>query len=162
MDLVVFFVLRELKNYRSIDWFSSSNAFENINRKLPKSINFEKSFMNQMKVLIVDDNPKVRTLVRDYLPNSVDEIYECSDGIEAFESYEKHLPDWVLMDWEMEEMDGVTAIRQIVDEYPTAHICMVTAYDDEDLKKEAFQAGASGFVLKDNLFELKEMFRVTN
>ncbi len=111
-----------------------------------------------MKVLIVDDNSKVRTLVRDYLPTSVDSIYECSDGNEALENYQRHNPDWVLMDWEMEEMDGVTATRQIIDQYPTAHICMVTAYDDEDLKQEAFEAGASGFVLKDNLFDLKEVF----
>ena len=83
-----------------------------------------------MKVLIVDDNEKVRELVRDYLPASVREIYECADGGEAFALYRKHLPDWVLMDLQMAEINGITAIREIIAEFPTANICMVTAFDD--------------------------------
>jgi CheY-like chemotaxis protein len=108
-----------------------------------------------MKVLIVDNNEKVRELVRDYLPASVNEIYECDDGSEAFALYQKHLPDWVLMDWQMPGTDGITAIREIIAEFPKAHICMVTAFDDEDLHEEALQAGASGVVLKDNLVALE-------
>ena len=111
--------------------------------------------MEQMKVLIIDDNEKVRQVVRDYLPVEVDEIFECADGGEALALYQKHLPDWVLMDWEMPQTNGITAIREIIAEYPEANICMVTAFDDEDIRTEAFRAGASGFVLKDNLFELE-------
>jgi len=117
--------------------------------------------MEQMKVLIVDDNPKVREVVRDYLPASVDEIYECADGNQAFALYKKHLPDWVLMDWEMPEMNGMTAIREIIREFPTAKICMVTAFDDTEIRTEALAAGASGFVLKDNLFELEMIFKMS-
>jgi CheY-like chemotaxis protein len=112
-------------------------------------------FMEQMKVLIIDDNEKVRLLLRDYLPTSVDEIYECVDGGEAFALYQKHRPDWVLMDWEMPNVNGITAIRRIIAEFPKALICMVTAFDDEAIRAEALSAGASGFVLKDNLFELE-------
>jgi len=108
-----------------------------------------------MKVLIVDDNEKVREVVRDYLPVGVDEIFECGDGGEAFALYEKHLPDWVLMDWEMPQMNGIAAIREIIAEYPDANICMVTAFDDEDIRREALRAGALRFVLKDNLSELE-------
>jgi len=111
--------------------------------------------MEMMKVLIVDDNPKVREVVRDYLPATVDEIIECGDGGEAFALYEKHLPDWVLMDWEMPKVNGITAILEIIAEFPNANICMVTAFDDDEIRTEAFQAGANGFVLKDNLFELE-------
>jgi two-component system, chemotaxis family, chemotaxis protein CheY len=112
-------------------------------------------FMEQMKVLIIDDNEKVRLLLRDYLPTSVDEIYECADGGEAFALYQKHRPDWVLMDWEMPNVNGITAIRRIIAEFPKAHICMVTAFDDEAIRAEALSAGARRFVLKDNLFELE-------
>jgi CheY-like chemotaxis protein len=111
--------------------------------------------MEQMKVLIVDDNEKVREVVRDYLPVEVDEIYECADGGLAFALYQKHRPDWVLMDWEMPNMDGIAAIREIIAEFPKANICMVTAFNDEDIRAQAFSAGASGFVLKDNLSELE-------
>jgi two-component system, NarL family, response regulator LiaR len=110
-----------------------------------------------MKVLIVDDNEKVRLLVRDHLPASADEIYECADGDEAFALFEKHRPDWVLMDWEMPKMDGITATKEIIAEFPKANICMVTAFDDEELRAEAFAAGVSGFVGKSNLFELEAM-----
>ena len=112
-------------------------------------------FMEQMKVLIIDDNESVRLLVRDYLPASVDEIYECVDGGEALALYQEHRPDWVLMDWEMPKVNGITAIRQIIAEFPQANICMVTAFDDEAIRSEALSAGAIGFVLKDNLFELE-------
>jgi two-component system chemotaxis response regulator CheY len=108
-----------------------------------------------MKVLIVDDNAQVRLLLRDYLPALVKEIYECTDGDKAISFFRKHRPDWVLMDWEMPNTDGITAIREIIAEFPKANICMVTAFDDEEIRTEAFAAGASGFVLKDNLFELE-------
>lgn len=110
-----------------------------------------------MKVLIVDDNAKVRLLLRDHLPASVDEIYECADGDEALALFEKHRPDWVLMDQDMPRMDGITATKEIIAEFPKAHICMVTAFDDEELRAEAFAAGAAGFVAKGNLFELETM-----
>lgn len=113
--------------------------------------------MKQMKILIVDDNEQVRNLLRDYLPTSFDEIYECSDGGEAVSFFKRHQPDWVLMDWEMPKMNGITAIREIIGEFPTANICMVTAFDDEEIRSEALSAGASGFVLKDNLFELEDI-----
>lgn len=109
----------------------------------------------QMKVLIVDDNEKVRLLLRDHLPVMADEVFECADGAEALSFFKKYRPDWVLMDQEMPRMDGITAIREIIAEFPKANICMVTAFDDEDLRDEAFAAGASGFVAKDNLFELE-------
>ena len=110
-----------------------------------------------MKILIVDDNEQVRLLLRDYLPVSANEIFECTDGSQACSFFKKHRPDWVLMDWEMPNVNGITAIREIIAEFPTANICMVTAFDDEDIRSEALAAGASGFVLKDNLFELEDV-----
>jgi CheY-like chemotaxis protein len=111
--------------------------------------------MEKMKILIVDDNEQVRELLRDYLPASADEIYECVDGSEAVSFFKKHRPDWVLMDWEMPKMNGITAIHEIIGEFPEANICLVTAFDNEEIRHEAFSAGASGFVLKDNLFDLE-------
>lgn len=107
-----------------------------------------------MKVLIVDDNEKVRTLLIDHLPANADEVYECADGVEAFSLFEQIRPDWVLMDQEMPQMNGISAIREIIAEFPEAKICMVTAYNDDELRDEAIAAGARRFVVKDNLFEL--------
>jgi two-component system chemotaxis response regulator CheY len=108
-----------------------------------------------MKVLIVDDNARVRLLLRDHLPSTVEEVHECDDGIDALASYRRHRPDWVLMDWEMPGMDGIQAIRDIVAVFPAARICMVTAFGDDELREEALAAGARGVVVKSRLFELE-------
>ncbi len=113
--------------------------------------------MEQMKVLIVDDNEKIRELMRDYLPASVDQIYECTDGSEAFALYRKHLPDWVLMDIQMKNVDGITATRQIIAAYPKAHVMMVTDYQEEELRRAAFEAGACQYIVKDNLLEIADV-----
>lgn len=118
-------------------------------------------FKSMMKILIVDDNAEVRRIVADYLPETVEEIYECADGADAFLVYEKYQPDWVLMDWQMKQTDGITAIRKIIAEFPEAKICMVTTFDSEELRQEAFAAGVCGFVLKRNLFELDSLLEVS-
>ena len=110
-----------------------------------------------MKVLIVDDNPNIRELLRDYLPDSVDLIYECADGSEAFALYRKHLPDWVLMDIQMKEVDGITATRQIIAAYPKAHVIMVTDYNEDELRRAALEAGACKYVVKENLLDILEI-----
>ena len=111
-----------------------------------------------MKVLIVEDNSEMRRMLADFIAPKFEEIYECADGDQAFLLYERHHPDWVLMDWQMPNKDGIAATREIIAEYPSANICLVTSYNDEFLKSEAFEAGASGFVLKQNLFELEAVF----
>lgn len=114
-----------------------------------------------MKALIVEDNPKMRQMLADFIGHKFEQIYECADGSQALSFYEKHLPDWVLMDWQMAETDGITATREIIAEFPTAQICLVTSYDNVFLKAEALEAGAKGFVLKKNLAEL-ELILVNN
>lgn len=114
-----------------------------------------------MRVLIVDDNEQMRLLLRDYLSNMFDEVYECCDGSEAFEFFSLYRPDWVLMDWEMPNVDGIGAIRKIIGEFPQAKICMLTAFDEEEIRSEALSAGARGFVTKDNMFELQAIIQPT-
>ena len=108
-----------------------------------------------MKVLIVEDNPPMRRVIRRVINGFADEILECGDGGQAFDLYAAQLPDWVLMDIEMPETDGITATRQIRRDYPDAKILIVTNYDDAGLRQAANEAGAVGFVLKDNLFALQ-------
>ncbi len=108
-----------------------------------------------MKVLLVDDSSQMRTMIRQFLPDDAGEICECEDGIDALECYERFLPDWVLMDWEMKRMNGLKATRCIISKYADAKIILVTQYDDAELRKAAAEAGARGFVLKENLAELR-------
>ena len=85
------------------------------------------------------------------------EIYECSGGAEAMAKYAALRPDWVLMDIVMGQMDGLEATRRLVTLYPEAKVVIVTSYDDKYLRDAAHAAGASGYVMKDNLLELRRM-----
>jgi CheY-like chemotaxis protein len=106
-----------------------------------------------MKLLIVEDNPSVRRVIRNIVTTIADEIYECEDGADALPAYIAHEPDWVLMDIVMKNMGGLTATKLIKDRYPDAKIMIVTNFDEPDLRESARQAGACGYILKENLFE---------
>ena len=112
-----------------------------------------------MKVLIVDDNQQMRQTVKFYLRDLVDETRECADGAEALDVYTEFQPDWVLMDWEMKRVDGLTAARRIRAAYPKAQILLVTQYDDRELRQAASEAGVSGYVLKDDLLALRSLLQ---
>ena len=110
-----------------------------------------------MKVLIVDDSPQMRQMVKFYLRGLADETCECEDGAEALDAYRKFQPDWVLMGWEMKRMDGLAATRRIRASFPEAHILFVTQYDEPELRQAAAEVGASGFVSKDDLLTLQSV-----
>jgi len=110
-----------------------------------------------MTILIVEDNPLMREMIRETVSEFADVITECTDGDEAFAAYQANLPNWVLMDLQMPRVDGFTASRQIKATYPDANICMVTDYGDARTRAVATQAGATAFVLKENLEELRTL-----
>lgn len=112
-----------------------------------------------MKLLIVDDNADTRRLIRAMVRPWSDDIIEGRNGEEAVASYTLHRPDWVLMDVEMHDMDGIAAARIIRQRDPTARIIMVTTFDDPRLRSAAEKVGASGYVLKDNLMELQSLLK---
>jgi len=107
-----------------------------------------------MKLLIVEDNAGVRRVIRSLVTSVAGEICECSNGAEAVALYNLEQPDFVLMDIQMEGMDGIAATCQIKATDPTARVIIVTDYDQADLQEAAGQAGACGYVLKENLLEL--------
>ena len=110
-----------------------------------------------MKVLIVDDNPQARQMIIDYVLSETDEFRECEDGAEALSVYVEFQPDFVLMDWEMKEVNGLTATKNIIAEFPNAKILIVSNFDDPDLRQAAKQAGAIGYLRKENILELNRI-----
>jgi two-component system, chemotaxis family, chemotaxis protein CheY len=105
-------------------------------------------------VLIIEDSEKMRRMLRTLLADSVSPLWECRDGEEGLAAYRAHHPDFVLMDINMNAIDGLTATREIRTVDPTAKVIMVTSYDQAELREAARDAGAIGYVLKDNLLEL--------
>lgn len=114
-----------------------------------------------MQILIADDNERVRGLIKRLIADLCDEVFECSDGESAVRAYAERQPDWVLMDIELGEVDGLDATRRIKAEYPEARIVIVTNYDDSRLRQSAIDAGACAYVLKENLSALLELVRET-
>ena len=57
----------------------------------------------------------------------------------------------------MKSVDGLTATRCLLKRWPQAQVVIVTSYDDDLLREEARQAGACGYVLKENLLEVRQL-----
>ena len=105
---------------------------------------------SRIRVLIVDDHSVVRMGLRVFfdLQDDIEVVGEASDGSEGVAMARRLLPDVVLMDLLMPNMDGVTAIGRIKAERPDTEIVTMTSFIEEKITA-ALEAGASGYVLKD-------------
>lgn len=102
-------------------------------------------------LMIVDDNSRMRRLLRSIFTPVAAQVCECADGGEAVEMYRAEQPDWVLLDL---EMDGLALTRRLLEEFPAARVAILAVYDDQRLRAAAFDAGARGFASKEDLIEL--------
>jgi len=106
------------------------------------------------KVLIADDDARMRQLVRQIVAGFASEICEASDGAAAVAICAAERPDWVLMDLRMQPIDGLRATAKIKAHFPETRIAIVSQFDDDALRVKAAQAGACAYLLKENLHEL--------
>ncbi len=106
--------------------------------------------MDKIRVLIADDHAVVRQGTRNLLDQQPDlkVVAEACDGEEAIMMAIEFMPDVILMDIAMPNIDGIAATRQIKAECPNINILILTAYDDEEFVFKLLQAGAAGYVLK--------------
>lgn len=112
-----------------------------------------------MNFLIVEENENMRRMICNIVAELAGETHECADGTGALAAYAEHRPDWVLMDVKLNQMDGLTATRQIKDAFPQANILIVSDYDDQNLRRAAREAGASEYVVKESLLDLCHILR---
>ena len=80
--------------------------------------------------------------------NGYEVVGEAQNGVEAVEKYRALSPDLVTMDMVMPQMDGITAVKQIVAGDPNARIIMCTSMGQQALVVKAIQAGAKSFITK--------------
>jgi len=112
-----------------------------------------------MLIQIVDDSPNMREAIKSVLSGLGAEFIESGDGDDAVKQYANRKPDLVIMDIRMERTDGIAATRAIRTTHPEARVVIVTQYDDNDLRNAAREAGAIGYVLKDDLSALHSHIR---
>ncbi|MCK9410529.1 MAG: response regulator transcription factor [Bacteriovoracaceae bacterium] len=110
-----------------------------------------------MRFLIVEDNPAMRKTIRKIVASPEDAVMECSDGDEALAAYITFHPDWVLMDYEMERKDGITATTEILHSDSKAKVLVLSQYNDEDIRETAEKAGAYQFIAKQNILDIKKI-----
>jgi len=101
-------------------------------------------------ILVVDDDPTLRILVRATLEKVGFEVEEAEDGEAALTQFIKHHPAIILMDVDMPKLDGYEACRRIRADAIGAHIpiLMVTGLEDVDSIDRAYSAGATDFISK--------------
>jgi DNA-binding NarL/FixJ family response regulator len=108
--------------------------------------------MDPVTVGIVEDNPLLAQGIREKLAlnPAVRVTLQASNGRVLLDQLTRQSPPQVLlMDIEMDEMDGITATREVKRLYPHVWVLMLTVFDDEEKLFEAIKAGASGYLLKD-------------
>jgi len=117
------------------------------------------SSKRKIKVLIADDHASFRRALRSLFHADEAEIIECSDGYEAVQRYAEHHPDWVVMDYDMAPVDGLTATESIRKQYPDARILLITLHDGDDIRDAVRKAGAVAYVRKENLIQARDIIR---
>ena len=102
------------------------------------------------RVLIADDDRSMRLALMNVLDSDGYELYEVENGQEALEYCQNNMPDLVLLDAMMPEMDGFTACEKIRTLESGSHIpiLIVTALDDEESVERAFKVGATDYLPK--------------
>ncbi|MFK8848660.1 response regulator [Streptomyces sp. Ac-502] len=104
-----------------------------------------------VRVLLADDEEMIRHGVRLILKHAedIDVVAEAANGAEAVELAARTPVDVALVDIRMPVLDGLAAIEQLVRLDPKPQVVMLTTFGDEENVTRALQAGASGFLLKD-------------
>ncbi|KMY54516.1 chemotaxis protein CheY [Bacillus sp. FJAT-27231] len=99
-------------------------------------------------VLIADDSLFMRTWLKSILTAHNYEIFEAADGAEAIAAYALYKPSLVLMDITMNKLNGLEALKKIIEFDPSAKVVMCSSLGQKQLIIEALKLGAKDFIVK--------------
>jgi two-component system, OmpR family, phosphate regulon response regulator PhoB len=100
------------------------------------------------RILIVDDDESVRSLLRATLPEDDYEVLEASDGNQALELTEREPPDLVLLDWQMPGRPGSHVLDELKSRYPDLPVVVLTAQHQPPQRALAEALGVDVFLTK--------------
>lgn len=105
-----------------------------------------------VRVLIADDQTLFRVGLARLLEEDprVEIVGQAGDGAEAVKLAGSVMPDVILMDLKMPNLDGIEATRQILAKHPSVKVLLLTTFEADNHVIQALKAGASGYILKDS------------
>jgi len=108
--------------------------------------------MSKIRVLLADDHTIVMQGLRALLDSQedIEVVGEAEDGRQAFEKTKELIPDIVVIDITMPNLNGIEATRQIKKLSPEIKVLVLTVHDNEEYIHQILQAGASGYLLKES------------
>ena len=102
-----------------------------------------------MKILLVDDSRTIRNIQKNVLKQlDHTDIEEAEDGVIALARFNEHVPDLMLVDWNMPNMDGITLVRKIRETNKSIPIIMCTTEAEKSRVLEAIKAGVNNYIVK--------------
>ena len=109
------------------------------------------------RILLIEDDPALRKLLKEALPESIFMIDTAETGREGLDTAVKRKPDLILLDWNLPDLNGFEVCKYIKQNKECAHIpiIMVTVYSELNRKVSALEVGADDYITKP--FEIEEL-----
>ncbi len=104
------------------------------------------------RVVLADDHPILMIALSSLLHTSkkykFEVVAKAYNGEEALHAVRAFLPDLLILDLNMPQLDGLSVLDRLGSKWSNLHICVLSAYDDCKIVRQAFRKGADGYVLK--------------
>ena len=102
-----------------------------------------------VRIMIADDSDAIRLVLSDILTIGEHEVVgEAVDGADAVEKYSEIKPDILLLDLAMPKKDGLTVVREVIENDSNAKIILITASDNQKVIHDCLNAGAIAYISK--------------
>lgn len=106
------------------------------------------------KILIADDDARIRAVLRQAVAGVASSVSEACDGGEAMALCAQDRPDWVIVDWRLKPAGGLRVTSEIKARFPEMQVVILSQEDDSELRATAARAGVSSFVVKEDLLQV--------
>jgi len=110
--------------------------------------NLRQTRKERVRIVIADDDPIILDHIANLLETQFNVVGRARNGIELLESVKRLTPEVVVADIAMPGLSGIEAARQITKTVCNVKVVMLSGYNEEALVEAAFEAGASGYVVK--------------